>query len=155
MARLFNVRERIDDVLVFQTPDEKPLAPLGEEQGECDDGFCIFSVASPPDKIAEPGELLRIAVVVAARDKVMMAWPIDDLHKRWKRGIDASTVAALLAAYDDNRRERKLLLRWLTEPGVALESGIVVPPGSRVRVDTTGGTSVTAYLRGLRSREVT
>jgi hypothetical protein len=143
MALLSNVRERIDDVLVFETPSERRLTPLGHSEGECDDSFVVLGVSCPPTVEPKRNELLRIAV----NDKVALAWPIADLHTRHKR-VDMADLAKLVEAY--GKSVDKLLL----EPGVMLSRGIVVAPRQRVRVDTTDGTVVTAYLRGLRSREV-
>ena len=144
MARLGNVRERIDDVLIFETPDERRLAPLGHHEGDCDDSFIVLSVSSPPTVEPKHNELLRIAV----NERVALAWPIEDLHTRHKR-IDMADLAKLVEAYGES--VNKLLL----EPGVLLSRGIVVPPRTLLRVDTTDGTSIPAYLRGLRSRDVT
>jgi hypothetical protein len=143
MAKLTNVRERIDDVLIFETPDERRLAPLGHQEGECDDAFVVLAVSSPPSVEPKHKELLRIAV----NERVQLAWPIDDLHTRHKR-IDMVDLAKLVEAYGGS--VNKLLL----EPGVLLSRGIVVPSRALLRVDTTNGTSITAYLRGLRSRDV-
>lgn len=143
MARLTNVRERIDDVLIFETPDERRISPLGFREGDCDDSFIILSISSPPTVDPKHSELLRIAI----NERVQLAWPIEDLHTRHKR-IDMADLAKLVEAYGES------VNRFLLEPGVLLSRGIVVPPRTLVRVDTTDGTSVTAYLRGLRTRDV-
>jgi hypothetical protein len=143
MAKLTNVRERIDDVPTFDTPSERPLAPLGFHEGECDDSFIILSVSCPPTVEPKHNELLRVAV----NDRVALAWPIADLHTRHKR-VDMADLAKLIEAYG------KSVDKYLLEPGVLLSRGIVVAPRQRLRVDTTDGTVVTAYLRGLRSRDV-
>jgi hypothetical protein len=181
MARLTNIRERIDDVLTFETPDERRLTPLGHQEGECDDSFVVMKVASPPGSLTNDDEVLRIAV----NDKVCFAWPLRELHDRYARHVCGwvpdeikklhQTIAVITSRVEEAWRDAHsskaieetnmlsellksytaAVAQFLTGPGLQLSRAIIVPPRSRVRVETTGSKKVTVYLRGLRSRDVT
>lgn len=101
---------------------------------------------------AVPEELARLhETIVTISARVAEAWKnvrTKDIHD-WQVTVQRTEeLSQLLKSYSAAASE------FLVEPGVRLDRAILVPPRSRIRVETSDGTAATVYLRGLRARYV-
>jgi len=86
MAKLCNIRQRLDDLVMLTTPFEGTLPPMGCSeiiQQKIDDNFVILAVASPTGPKTSNTELLRISI----DDRVIFTWPVSALHDRYARFV--------------------------------------------------------------------
>ncbi|MHA1573243.1 MAG: hypothetical protein ACTSX8_04555 [Alphaproteobacteria bacterium] len=177
MAKLTNLSERIEELIVVRSNEDTKLTELGTG-APCDDFFVIMYIAVPVQEY-QADEMLLVRVNGA----VVFSWPLAPLISGYRRFTEMAPpeamsdlhecvrvmTAQLAQRWRDGEASNELVAstdslcrimhtfseasaRYLAGAGVTLLRNIPVPPRAILHAEGTQGSALKVYLRGLRSR---